>query len=239
MFILIAIVSDIHGNLPALEAVIEDIKSYDIKQIISLGDVSGYHPFINEVIEILKENNAINIIGNHDRYIIDNTECPRSHSANICLNYQKSVITNENKEWLKTSISKYEIDNISMVHGGWVDNEDEYMMKIKDDYFEKLPFKYFFCGHTHVQKHIKMINNKEFINPGSVGQPRDGNKEAAYCLFDEKIGEVILKRVDYDIDKVALKMKEIGFEEKFYGNLYNGTRIGGKVDSIRYDEDKI
>lgn len=239
MFILIAIVSDIHGNLPALEAVIEDIKSYDIKQIISLGDVSGYYPFINEVIEILKENNAINIIGNHDRYIIDNTECPRSHSANICLNYQKSVITNENKEWLKTSISKYEIDNISMVHGGWVDNEDEYMMKIKDDYFEKLPFKYFFCGHTHVQKHIKLKNNKEFINPGSVGQPRDGNKEAAYCLFDEKIGEVILKRVYYDIDKVALKMKEIGFEEKLYENLYNGTRIGGKVDFIRYDEDKI
>ncbi|QNM89149.1 metallophosphoesterase family protein [Aliarcobacter cryaerophilus] len=236
---LIAIVSDIHGNLPALEAVIEDIKSYDIKQIISLGDVSGYYPFINEVIEILKENNAINIIGNHDRYIIDNTECPRSHSANICLNYQKSVITNENKEWLKTSISKYEIDNISMVHGGWVDNEDEYMMKIKDDYFEKLPFKYFFCGHTHVQKHIKLKNNKEFINPGSVGQPRDGNKEAAYCLFDEKIGEVILKRVYYDIDKVALKMKEIGFEEKLYENLYNGTRIGGKVDFIRYDEDKI
>ncbi|WP_208994229.1 metallophosphoesterase family protein [Aliarcobacter cryaerophilus] len=236
---MIAIVSDIHGNLPALEAVIEDIKSYDIKQIISLGDVSGYYPFINEVIEILKENNAINIIGNHDRYIIDNTECPRSHSANICLNYQKSVITNENKEWLKTSISKYEIDNISMVHGGWVDNEDEYMMKIKDDYFEKLPFKYFFCGHTHVQKHIKLKNNKEFINPGSVGQPRDGNKEAAYCLFDEKIGEVILKRVYYDIDKVALKMKEIGFEEKLYENLYNGTRIGGKVDFIRYDEDKI
>ena len=235
MSILIAIVSDIHGNLPALEAVVEDIEKYDVEQIISLGDVSGYYPFINEVIDILRDKDVINLIGNHDRYIIDNTECPRSSSANICLTYQKSVITNENREWLQKSINKYEIDNISMVHGGWIDNEDEYMMKIKDDYFEKLPFKYFFCGHTHVQKHIKMINNKEFINPGSVGQPRDGDKKAAYCLFDEKTGEVILKRVKYNIDMVAQKMKEIGFEEKLYKNLYHGTRIGGKIDFIYYE----
>ena len=77
MFILIAIVSDIHGNLPALEVVIEDIKKHDVEKIISLGDVSGYYPFINEVIDILKENNAINIIGNHDRYIIDNNTTVR------------------------------------------------------------------------------------------------------------------------------------------------------------------
>ena len=235
---MIAIVSDIHGNLPALEAVIEDIKKHDVKNIISLGDVSGYYPFINEVIEILKEYNAINIIGNHDRYIIGNTECPRSHSANICLNYQKNIIKNENKEWLKKSISKYEIDNISMVHGGWIDNEDEYIMKVKDEYFEKLPYKYFFCGHTHVQKHIKMKNNKEFINPGSVGQPRDGDKKAAYCLYDENTSEVFLRRVNYDIDKVTQKMKEIGFEEKFYENLYLGTRIGGKIDTINFEEEK-
>lgn len=236
MSILIAIVSDIHGNLPALENVIEDIEKHNVAKIISLGDVSGYYPFINEVIDILKRKNVVNLIGNHDRYIIDNTECPRSHSANICSNYQKSVITNENKEWLQKSISKYEIDNISMVHGGWVDNEDEYIMKVKEEYFNSLDFKYFFCGHTHVQRYIKMKSGKEFINPGSVGQPRDGDKKAAYCLFEEKTGEVLLKRIEYDIDKVVQKMKEIDFEEKFYENLYNGTRIGGKVDMISYEE---
>jgi len=236
---LIAIISDIHGNLPALESVMEDIEKYNVKQIISLGDVSGYYPYINEVIEILRDRNVINLIGNHDRYIIDNTECPRSHSANFCLTYQKKVITKENKEWLQKSISKYEIDDISMVHGGWIDNEDEYITNIKDEYFEKLDFKYFFCGHTHVQKHIKLKNAQEFINPGSVGQPRDGNNQAAYCLFDERTGEIVLKRVDYDIDKVADKMKEIEFGEKFYENLYNGTRIGGRIDSIEYEGIKI
>lgn len=235
MFILIAIISDIHGNYPALKSVMKDIEKYEIEQIISLGDVSGYYPFINEVIDLLKSKNVINLIGNHDRYIIDNTECPRSTSANLCLNYQKSVITNENKEWLKKSISKYEDNNISMVHGGWIDNEDEYILKVKEEYFKKLSFKYFFCGHTHVQKHLQMKNEKEFINPGSVGQPRDGDKKAAYCLFDTKTEEVILKRVIYNIDEVAKKMKEIGFEERYYKNLYNGTRIGGKIDIIKHE----
>ena len=66
MPILIAIVSDIHGNFPALEAVMQDIKKYNVKQIVSLGDIGGYYPFINEVIENLKKYNVINIVGNHD-----------------------------------------------------------------------------------------------------------------------------------------------------------------------------
>lgn len=235
MCILIAIISDIHGNLPALESVLHDIEQYNIDKIVSLGDVAGYYPFINEVIEILKSQNVVNLIGNHDRYIIDDTECPRSHSANACLQYQKRVITKKNQEWLQKSISKYENSNVSMVHGGWIDNEDEYIMKVKDDYFQNLPFQYFFCGHTHVQKHIKMKNDKNFINPGSVGQPRDGVASAAYCLFDPQYNEVALKRVSYDVDIVAKKMQEIGLDEKFYKNLYNGTRIGGAIDMINYE----
>ena len=231
---MIAIVSDIHGNLPALQSVLNDIKKHKVSKIISLGDISGYYPFINEVIGLLKENNVINLIGNHDRYIIDDTECPRSYTANICLKYQKDVITTENKVWLKQSINKYEFANVSMVHGGWVDNEDEYLYKVTDDYFNMFHFKYFFCGHTHVQKHIIMKSGKEFINPGSVGQPRDGDNKAAYCLFDLSNNTIKLKKVPYNIDIVAEKMKSLGFEEKVYNNLYQGSRIGGTVDTIKY-----
>ena len=235
---MIAIISDIHGNLPALESVLEDMQNYDIKKIISLGDVSGYYPFINEVIELLEINDVVNLIGNHDRYIIDNTECPRSNSANVCLDYQKSVITHKNKIWLQKSQVKYEIDNISMVHGGWIDNEDEYIYKVTDDYFKKLSQNFFFCGHTHIQKHIVLKNNKEFINPGSVGQPRDGNPMSAYCIFDTLLEKIILRRVTYDIDKVVFKMKELNFEEYYSSNLYDGTRIGGKLNSIIYEKNK-
>ena len=229
---MIAILSDIHGNLPALESVLEDMKRFDIDSIISLGDVSGYYPFINEVIELLQSYQAINLIGNHDRYIIDNTECPRSTSANLCLTYQKSVIKEENRLWLSQSIPTYKTKDCSMVHGGWDDPEDEYVYKVVPEYFERFNETYFFCGHTHVQKHVVLGNGKIFTNPGSVGQPRDGIPSAAYCLFDESCGEVLLRRVPYDIDKVASQMQSLGFDQKFYQNLYDGTRIGGKVDTI-------
>jgi putative phosphoesterase len=232
---LIAIISDIHGNFPALESVLKDMEQYHVEQIISLGDIAGYYPFINEVICKLKTKNVINIIGNHDRYMLDKIECPRSYSANVCLNYQKKVITKENFKWLKNSISKIDFDNVSMVHGGWINNEDEYIFKVKDSYFEGINYKYFFCGHTHVQKKVTMKNQKFFINPGSVGQPRDGDCKAAYCLFDLIKKEVIFKRISYNIDIIASKMRELGFEKKFYENLYKGTRIGGKKDMISYE----
>ncbi len=229
---LIAILSDIHGNLPALEAVLEDMEPYPISKVISLGDVSGYYPFINEVIELLHKHDATNLIGNHDRYVIDNTECPRSRSANLALTYQKSVITEENRAWLKQSSPSIILGDASFVHGGWDDPEDEYLYKVSAGYFERFDEKFFFCGHTHVQKHIHFNTGQSFINPGSVGQPRDGINTAAYALFDEKKGEVHLRRVAYDMDKVANKMKKLGFEEKFYTNLYIGARIGGNIDTI-------
>lgn len=235
---MIAIISDIHGNLPALEKALYEIDRQGVNKIISLGDVSGYYPFINEVIELLKDRDVINLIGNHDRYIIDNTECPRSRAANACLNYQKSVIKQSNIDWLRQSLPRHDFDNITMVHGGWNDYEDEYLMKIKDTYFENLKYKFFFCGHTHVQAKIILKSGQVFVNPGSVGQPRDGNNQAAYCLFDQKSEKVILKRVEYNIDFVAEKMHEIGFDNYYYTNLYDGTRIGGTIDKIKYLEPK-
>ena len=234
MLILTAILSDIHGNLPALKSVLNDMSNYDIDHVMSLGDVSGYYPFINEVIDLLKAHNAVNLIGNHDRYIIDNTECPRSTSANACLSYQKSVITEENRAWLAKSSASIVSGDTSYVHGGWDDPEDEYLYKITPAYFERFDEKFFFCGHTHVQKHIQLNSTQHFTNPGSVGQPRDGVATAAYCLFDEKTGSIELRRVNYDIDIVANKMKELGFTEKFYSNLYLGARIGGNVDTIEF-----
>jgi len=231
---LTAILSDIHGNLPALESVFKDMENYPVDRVVSLGDVSGYYPFINEVIELLRSYDTINLVGNHDRYIIDNTECPRSSSANFCLDYQKSVIHEENRVWLTESLSTLALGEASMVHGGWNDPEDEYLYKISSAYFERFDARFFFCGHTHVQKHLRLNETQFFTNPGSVGQPRDGINTAAYCLFDEKNGSVVLRRVSYDIDKVANKMKALDFGEKFYQNLYTGSRIGGKVDTIEW-----
>ncbi|WP_392560000.1 metallophosphoesterase family protein [Orbus mooreae] len=220
---MLAFISDIHGNYPALSAVFDDLDNYNVKQIISLGDVCGYYAEPNQCIEALISKKVINILGNHDNYIITNTKCSRSNSANACLDYQRKILKPENIGWLKQSLLKYDTETISCVHGGWSNFLDEYLAEINENYFMEYPQRFFFSGHTHIQK-ILFLQNKLYCNPGSVGQPRDGNPNAAYALFDGE--SIYLKRVKYDIDQTAKQMEIAGFSNYFYRNLYFGLRIG-------------
>ena len=114
---------------------------------------------------------------------------------------------------------------LNMVHGGWRDNLDEYLYDVNEDYFANLKGRYFFSGHTHVPL-INYFNTKTYCNPGSVGQPRDGDWRASYALLDEQNNRVIIRRVNYDVDQIAANMKNNGFDEYYFKNLYKGIRIG-------------
>jgi len=230
---MIAIISDIHGNYEALKAVFKDVAQYNPDFIISLGDVAGYYLQINECVDLLREHNVINIMGNHDFYLVSGAGCPRSKAANRFLFDQARIATRKTMEWLKKSKTCYVTDEYSMVHGGWDNPLDEYLYKVNADYFTRFPQKYFFSGHTHVQTKIELDNDKIYCNPGSVGQPRDGISSAAYALLE--YDAIHLKRVEYDIDALVQVMKAANYEEYYYENLYNGTRIGGKVDQVTID----
>lgn len=226
---MIAIISDIHGNYPALKEVLKEIDNLNCEKIICLGDIAGYYCMINECIEELKKRDVITLLGNHDQYLIQGSGCPRSHSATRCLNYQLKVIKKDNLDWLKKSQMTLSMGNIKFVHGGLKDPIDEYLYKISLDYFMSYKEKYFFSGHTHVQTLVD-FGEKIYCNPGSVGQPRDGDPRAAFAIYNN--GQIILKRVKYDINNIAEEMKKKGFETYFYSNLYQGTRLGGKKSDI-------
>lgn len=233
-----AIISDVHANYPALKAVIDDIQRRGIKKIISLGDVCGYYSMINECIDLLRENNVANIRGNHDNYMIENEQCERSVSVNKSLNFQRKVITDENFKWLKQSIPFYRDSMYYMVHGSFSKNGmDNYLYVISNDMFRRFKEKYFFAGHTHVQALIDLDKNRFFCNPGSVGQPRDGDHRAAYAIIDNEAIELI--RLEYDIDIIAEHMKKNGFESYFYKNLYTGSNLRGNVASINFNKNNI
>jgi len=100
MWSMIGIISDIHGNLPALQAVLAALTTLGADRLICAGDVAGYYPFINECCQRLREAKALVVQGNHDFYLATGTPCPRSRSANDCLAYQARVITPENRAWL-------------------------------------------------------------------------------------------------------------------------------------------
>lgn len=226
---MIAIISDIHGNYPALMSVLHRIDDMRIDHIVSLGDVAGYYCMINECCDELRARNITNLMGNHDYYLTSGDFCPRSRSASACLEYQSSVVTSDNLNWLAASKHKHHIDGISMVHGGWKDPVDEYMYTLSSIYFSKLEGELFISGHTHVQG-VWKLNGKIYCNPGSVGQPRDGDSRAAFATWDGK--EFALHRVAYDINFIARQMQDAGFSEHFYENLYTGSRIGKKVSRV-------
>lgn len=221
---MIGIISDVHGNYPALEAVLKELDAAQCDKIISLGDVCGYYCMVNECIDTFRERNIINLMGNHDKYIADHESCPRSFTVNLCLDYQRKILTEDRIKWLRTSPMYLKYQNIWMVHGGWKNYIDEYLT---DFSFldEESETKLYISGHTHVQKMVKGLQSVYF-NPGSVGQPRDHKNTAAYAILDGT--NVILKRTPYDIDRIDYEMKKAGFDGRVTECLYYGCKIGEK-----------
>lgn len=216
---MIALISDIHGNYEALKEVLKKIDFLGINEIYCLGDITGYYTQVNECCDELRKRDVKCILGNHDWYMISNTGCPRSKSANDCLNYQKTIITQENLEWLTILPVFRKVGELALVHGGWNDPLEEYLYP-SDDYFEKYSNKYFASGHTHKQL-VKQFGDKVYCNPGSVGQPRDKNYMSSFATFDGKNFE--LHRVDYNVDKVSELMAKAGFDEYYYKRLKDGA----------------
>jgi putative phosphoesterase len=216
----IAFISDIHGNYEALKAVLSELDKLGISRVYCAGDIVGYYSQINECCNELSLREIPTVMGNHDWYMAGGGFCPRSRSVNDCLAYQRGVIEKENLDWLKSLPVQIQIDKIQMVHGGWGDPIDEYL-KPTQEYFEKVVGEVFVSGHTHVQT-LKKFGNKTYCNPGSVGQPRDGDPRAAFAVYDGKDFELL--RVEYDMQKVFDLMEAAGFNDYYYGGLKTGSK---------------
>jgi putative phosphoesterase len=224
----IGIISDIHGNYEALKAVLSELDAMKITEVYCLGDVAGYYTQVNECCEELIRRNIPNLMGNHDWYIAGGGWCPRSQSANDCLVYQRRVIKEENVNWLRQAAVQRVVGQIHMVHGGWSDPIDEYLVEPRAEYFADMDGAMFMSGHTHVQA-LHQFGEKVYCNPGSVGQPRDGDPRSAFAVYD---GEIALHRVEYDMQVVFDLMEVAGFNDYYYGGLVTGapklTRLPGK-----------
>lgn len=215
-----AIISDIHGNYEALKSVLHEIDRIGVDKIYCLGDVVGYYSQVNECCDELRKRNIPSLMGNHDWYMAGGGYCPRSKSVNDCLDYQRQVITPDNLNWVKSFELMFEFDQIKMVHGGWADPIDEYL-EPSEAYFNRIEGELFFSGHTHIQQ-LHQYGEKTFCNPGSVGQPRDGDPRAAFAVLENK--SITLHRVEYDMEKVFELMDKAGFNDYYYGGLKTGAK---------------
>jgi predicted phosphodiesterase len=226
----IGLISDVHGNAAALGAVLAELDALGVEEVLCLGDVAGYGPQVNECCDMLRRREIPTLIGNHDDYLAFDKPCPRSAAANICLDYQRRIIEPGHKTWLGENPRYRDLPpDIRMVHAGWDDPLEEYLYRLKRSYFERLSGARFFAGHTHVQG-VWQMGDKSYCNPGSVGQPRDGDARAAFAVIDGP--GVTLHRVGYDIDEVADAARTAGYEDRLFMNLYDGARIGGQISTV-------
>lgn len=213
----IAIISDIHGNIDGLNTVLADMGKVDM--VLCAGDLTGYYPFVNEVIEMVKKNNIRTIKGNHDLYLINNTVPEDSNeSVKQSVELTKKIITKENLEFLKNlpDILDLTIDNkrVLMYHASpW----DKFEERIYPDYKNFNKFKdtnadVLILGHTHypISKQIRRLT---LINPGSCGQPRDYNM-LSYVIWDTEKNEFKSIRLKWDIETFIEKAILSGTDTK-------------------------
>lgn len=218
-----ALISDIHANLAALKSALDRIDVLGVDQILCLGDIAGYHVEINECIDLLREREILCIKGNHDHHLVTGTKILGSNSANDVLNFQRSIITKENLVWLSSLATRFQFQDLTIVHGGWENELNEYIYIPENHRFPVNNIKFYASGHTHIPI-IKKVGEITYCNPGSIGQPRDGNQDSSFALFDGK--QFYIMRNSYDIKKTQCRMKEAGFSSYYYENLERGLRIG-------------
>jgi putative phosphoesterase len=227
----IAVISDVHGNYPALSATLSDIDSRNVSAIYCLGDLVGYYCMINEVVDEIRSRGITSITGNHDFALVrNNGEIPASRTCTRILKRQIEYITPANLQYIKGLPDQVTFASagreLTCVHGGLRDHVEEYLYDVDEQYLKSNSFAsdVLLAGHTHLPV-IRRLGAKTFVNPGSVGQPRDGDPRASYALLSED-GEAQIIRVAYDIDRIAAEMESMGFEKYIYEVLYAGKKIG-------------
>lgn len=228
----LAIISDIHGNMSALEAVLADIDRKQIKHIVCLGDLVGYYCYYNEVVECIKNIGITCLMGNHDDALVNHSGIiSRSKTCTRILSWQLQHAQPDTLAYLATLSPSTEMEwggkSMLCVHGGLSDPVDEYLFDITPSYFSTHNFNadVLITGHTHLPVCRKFHDGKQWLNPGSVGQPRDGDNRASYLVVSED-WQINFIRVQYDYQHTVDRMKELGFDDYIIEPLITGKKIG-------------
>lgn len=193
--------------MEALNVVLDSLGQ--AQRIICLGDIVGYGPDPDACIEKIKELNIATVAGNHDKAVTG--ELPTdgfNQNARGAVLWTKEVISAKNLDYLKRLPLVLEEDDFQMVHGSLVNPLEEYITNSGNAYptFQMMTRQLLFVGHTHQPLRLS-FKSKEIINPGGVGQPRDGDPRASYGEYDSKTRVFTLHRVAYNIEKVQAKMR--------------------------------
>ena len=240
----IALISDIHGNIDALDAVLADIERPEIDEILCLGDVVGYGAAPAACLSLVRERCAVVLMGNHDEYLAkDPDNLVLSKRLREPLLLAKATISTGDLNWLSRRPLVAERHGFTIVHASLSDQPHfSYLLNDQEAlfHFHEQKTQVCFYGHTH-RPEVILRQGKEIrwgllhegnvlldrskpcaINVGSVGQPRDDNPKAAYGIYDTEIGLFTLHRVSYDVDMAIQRIRESDIPEENALRLLKG-----------------
>jgi diadenosine tetraphosphatase ApaH/serine/threonine PP2A family protein phosphatase len=238
----IALLSDIHANLTALDAVLAAVGSVD--RIWHLGDVVGYGPEPDATVERLAQLGATGVQGNHDAAACGGLEIEWFNpDARVALEWTRRTIAPATLRWLELLPPRIEMDPFTLVHGSPRDPTWEYVTStsVAAASLAALATRHGLHGHTHVpmawrrsEDRVEPIDPRRspllhlddrptLLNPGSVGQPRDGDPRAAWAILDTGAGTCSWQRTAYDIGAVQAAMRRARLPSWLIGRLSVGT----------------
>lgn len=237
----VAVISDIHSNLTAFRAVAADFAEVD--EVWCLGDLVGYGPDPNECVALLREYPHVCVAGNHDWAALGKVETDSFNvAAASAASWTAEQIDEETRAYLLTLPNEIDREGWRIVHGSPRDPIWEYVLEARQagDLFELFDGRGCLIGHSHIPmifvemdeevvildpeygEPLDLEDSRVIVNPGSVGQPRDGNPRASYALLDTDAGTLEFRRVEYDIVQVQERMREAALPKPLWKRLSYG-----------------
>lgn len=235
----LGILGDIHGNLEALKVAYSAAKEAQVDRVYHLGDLGGYAPFVNEVVDFLIERGIEGVQGNYDEALgndKDHCGCKyedklQAEMAHLSFEWTKHHISERSKEYMKSL--PYRIDfevegkKVSIFHATPTKNNLYWYEERPEKFYllmaQKADADILIYGHTHIP-YFKRLENYYFINAGSVGKPKDGDWRTCTCIVEISSENVLVRfiRREYDINTVMKAIVDSGLPEYFAQRLYLG-----------------
>ena len=240
----IAIVSDVHGNLPAFEAVLQDVRGREVDSIWCLGDLVGYGAQPNECVQLTRETCDLCLAGNHDLVVTGELDIGDfSHAAAAAAEWTRENIADDCLGYLRSLEPTDDGQVIGLYHASPRDPVWEYVLSTvqAEECLELMDPRMGAIGHSHVALFFHRPDGRDVVgaqagdgteldlsagewllNPGGVGQPRDGDPRAAWLLLDTEGWTAAWRRVEYSIDDAAKAIRDAGLPAILAERLYSG-----------------
>jgi diadenosine tetraphosphatase ApaH/serine/threonine PP2A family protein phosphatase len=240
----IALLSDVHGNLPAFEAVLGDVEEQDVEEVWCLGDLVGYGAEPDGCVQLARDRCDLSLAGNHDLVVTgDIPIADFSSSAAAAARWTRETIGEETMEYLKGLEPADPAREPALYHASPRDPVWEYVLSTwqADECIDEMDARVGAIGHSHVAlwfrrddggeisgataeagEELDLSAGRWLVNPGGVGQPRDGDPRAAWLLLDTSTWMASWRRVEYPIDEAARAIEEAGLPRVLAERLYSG-----------------